>query len=82
VKPAYRQAGPNNLLIRDLKNTIMERIEALISKLKEQFEQQADTAQMLLTAQMLQQELYILREGAPQTLGTPKVAVIMPNGGN
>lgn len=55
----------------------MERIQLLIAKLKEQAEQQADAAQMLVTVQLLQQEL----TSQPQprrTLGTSKVAVVMP----
>ena len=35
----------------------MERIQAFINKLKEQLEQNADVAQMLVTVQLLQSEL-------------------------
>jgi hypothetical protein len=56
----------------------MERIGALIQKLKEQFEQHADPAQMQLTLQMLQQELSQLHKNSGRTLGTSKVAVVMP----
>src|SRR6478672_6598186 len=58
----------------------MERIETLISKLKDQFDQNADPAQLLATVQQLQNELSQLQRGAPKTLGTSKVAVMMPAG--
>jgi hypothetical protein len=58
----------------------MERIEALISKLKEQFEQKADPNQLLGTVQLLQFELTKLKSGNQQTLGTAKVAVMLPAG--
>jgi hypothetical protein len=57
----------------------MERIEALISKLKEQFEQKTDPNVMLGTVQLLQFELTKLRSGAAQSLGTAKVSVILPS---
>lgn len=56
----------------------MERIEALISKLKEQFGQNADPALMLGTVQLLQFELTKIKVNAQQNLGTAKVAVILP----
>jgi hypothetical protein len=56
----------------------MERIEALISKLKEQFGQHADPLLMLGTVQLLQFELTKLKSGSQQSLGTAKVAVILP----
>lgn len=56
----------------------MERIEALINKLKEQFDQHADPAQMQLTVQLLQQELSRVQPPS-KTLGTSKVAVVMPS---
>ncbi|MDZ4796365.1 MAG: hypothetical protein SGI83_19005 [Bacteroidota bacterium] len=56
----------------------MERIEALISKLKEQFEEQADPNLMLGTVQLLQFELTKLKSGNQQILGTAKVAVMLP----
>jgi hypothetical protein len=58
----------------------MERIQILISKLKEQFDQQVDPAQMLATVQQLQSELSRLQPRSPRTLGTSKVAVMMPAG--
>lgn len=56
----------------------MERIEALIGKLKEQFEQQADPNLLLGTVQLLQFELTKLKTSSQQSLGTAKVAVILP----
>jgi hypothetical protein len=57
----------------------MERIEALISKLKEQFDQQADPSLLLGTVQLLQFELTKLRSGNSYSLGTAKVAVVLPS---
>lgn len=56
----------------------MERIEALIQQLKEQFDQKADPGQLQRTVQMLQQEIARLQTPGPKTLGTSKVAVMMP----
>ena len=56
----------------------MERIQILISKLKEQAEQNASPSQMLLTVQMLQNELYQVQVNGNYTLGTSKVAVMLP----
>jgi len=56
----------------------MERIQVLISKLKDQFEQNADTAQMLVTVQLLQTELSQKQSTGKQFLGTSKVAVVLP----
>ncbi|MFI5128796.1 MAG: hypothetical protein ACHQFX_02345 [Chitinophagales bacterium] len=61
---------------------MMERIETLISKLKQQFDQNADPAQLLATVQQLQNELSQLQPRTPKTLGTSKVAVMMPAGMN
>lgn len=58
----------------------MERIEALIGKLKEQFDQQADPALLLGTVQLLQFELTKLKSAGQQSLGTAKVAVMLPVG--
>ena len=57
----------------------MERIGALISKLKEQFEEKADTAQLLMTIHLLQHELNQLQHQGSKTLGTSKVAVVLPS---
>lgn len=56
----------------------MERIEVLISKLKEQFQQNADPALLLGTVQLLQFELTKLQQNRSQSLGTAKVAVMLP----
>ena len=56
----------------------MERIEALITRLKEQFEQNTDPSILLGTVQLLQFELTKLRSNSQQSLGTPKVAVMLP----
>jgi len=55
----------------------MERIQALIAQLKELADRQADPAQMMLLVQLIQQELSA-RQHTPRTLGTSKVAVLMP----
>lgn len=60
------------------KCTTMERIEELINRLRMQFEQKADTAQLQLTVQLLQHELSQAPVVKPKTLGTSKVAVMMP----
>ncbi len=60
----------------------MERIGTLISKLKEQFEQNADPTQMLLTVQLLQIEFLQLQVNGSKSLGTSKVAVVMPHSTN
>jgi hypothetical protein len=56
----------------------MERIQILISKLKEQAEQNASPSHLLVTVQMLQNELYQAQVSGNQTLGTSKVAVMLP----
>ncbi|MBS1610843.1 MAG: hypothetical protein JSS70_19230 [Bacteroidetes bacterium] len=56
----------------------MERIQVLISKLNDQFQQKADPAQMLVTVQLLQAELGQQQVNNRQTLGTSKVAVVLP----
>lgn len=56
----------------------MERIESLLSKLNEQFQQNADPALLLGTVQLLQFELTKLRSNTQQSLGTAKVAVVLP----
>jgi len=58
----------------------MERIENLISKLRTQFDQKADPAQMLVIVQQLENELQQLQPRNPRILGTSKVAVMMPAG--
>lgn len=56
----------------------MERIEALINRLKEQSEQHADPAVLLGTVQLLQFELSKLHHSQRPVLGTAKVAVMLP----
>ncbi|MEJ7767543.1 MAG: hypothetical protein WKF89_07010 [Chitinophagaceae bacterium] len=57
----------------------MERIRALISKLKEQSEHQTNISGMMLTVQLIQGELAQLSSSEPQDRGTTKVAVVMPS---
>lgn len=59
------------------KCSTMERIQVLISKLKEQADRNADPAQILVTAQLLQNELMNMQQ-AKKTLGTSKISVVMP----
>ncbi len=56
----------------------MERIEALIIKLKDQFESKADPNLLLGTVQLLEFELTKLKTGNQPSLGTAKVAVMLP----
>lgn len=56
----------------------MERIESLIAKLKTQFEQKADPVLMLGTVQLLEFELTKMNSTNRQSLGTSKVAVVLP----
>jgi hypothetical protein len=60
----------------------MERIEALINKLKEQFEQNANPDQLQVTVQLLHHELSQLQHGRSQSLGTAKVSVVLPGSMN
>lgn len=57
----------------------MERIRALINKLHEQSEQNADAAVLTVTVQMLQAELAQWLASIPKQMGTSKVAVMMPS---
>ena len=56
----------------------MERIDILISKLNEQYQQKATAEQMLFTLQLLQNELSSKLQGN-KTLGTSKVSVVLPS---
>lgn len=56
----------------------MERIEVLIAKLNEQYQQKASSEQMLVTLQLLQNEL-TRQQQTNKTLGTSKVSVVMPS---
>jgi hypothetical protein len=60
------------------KSSTMERIQALINQLKQQAEANADPSQLLVTVQLLQNELMSRQQG-PRTLGTSKVAVVLPS---
>jgi hypothetical protein len=55
----------------------MERIQHLITKLQEQANQHAEPSQLLATVQQLQAELLSIQP-AKKSLGTSKVAVMMP----
>jgi hypothetical protein len=57
----------------------MERIQALINRLQEQVKHNADIAIMQGTLQLLQIELNQLQNSSAKTLGTSKVAVVMPS---
>ena len=56
----------------------MERIQTLINRLQEQVKQNAEVAHMQLTVQLLQAELNHLQKSSARTLGTSKVAVVLP----
>lgn len=56
----------------------MERIQVLLEKLQQQYQQKDDAASMLVTVQLLQNELLALQKNN-KVLGTSKVSVVMPN---
>ena len=56
----------------------MERLKQLIGKLNEQFEQNADNKQLLVTTQLIEAELMRLSSASRVAQGTSKVAVVMP----
>ena len=58
---------------------IMERLATLIGKLNEQFAQNADPAQLMVTIQLIQGELIRLSSTSGKSLSTSKVAVVMPS---
>ena len=58
----------------------MERLQQLIGKLNEQFEQKADPAQLLITTQLIETELLRLSAKTSQVYNSSKVAVVMPGG--
>lgn len=60
----------------------MERLADLISKLKEQFEQNADPSQLLIITQSIEAELAQRLVPARASLGSSKVSVVMPAGRN
>lgn len=55
----------------------MERVQVLIEKLQQQKQQNESIAQMLITVQLLQNELQTLQQNT-KVLGTSKVAVVLP----
>src|SRR5688572_7464002 len=59
----------------------MERLQQLIGKLNEQFEEKADPTQLLVTTQLIEKELLRLTSATAQLYSTSKVAVVMPNNG-
>lgn len=58
--------------------SVMERLKQLIGKLNEQFEQNADNKQLLVTTQLIEAELMRLSAAPRATAGSSKVAVVMP----
>lgn len=56
----------------------MERIEILISKLKDQYDQNAGASQMLMTVHLIENELAAHSIGQRKGLGTSKVSVVLP----
>lgn len=56
----------------------MERLQQLIGKLNEQFEQKADPTQLLVTTQLIEKELLRLTATSAQAYSTSKIAVVMP----
>jgi len=55
----------------------MERIQVLIEKLQQQYQQKENSSAMLVTLQLLQNELLAL-QNSNKVLGTSKVSVVMP----
>ena len=60
----------------------MERLAQLIGKLNEQFAQNADPFQLLVTAQLIETELVQMSTSTHRTVNTSKVAVVMPSNGH
>jgi len=58
----------------------MDRLSQLIGKLKEQFEQNADHAQLLTTTQMIESELRLLIAVPSRPMAASKISVVMPAG--
>jgi hypothetical protein len=57
----------------------MERLAQLIGKLNEQFAQNADPFQLLVTAQLIETELVQMSTSTHRPVSTSKVAVVMPS---
>jgi hypothetical protein len=60
----------------------MERLEQLIGKLKEQFEKNVPASQLLVITKQIEAELSRAGSKRASTIGTAKVAVVMPSAGN
>jgi hypothetical protein len=60
----------------------MERLAQLIGKLNEQFAQNADPFQLLVTTQLIETELVQMSTSTHRTANTSKVAVVMPANGH
>jgi hypothetical protein len=58
----------------------MERLQQLIGKLNEQFQEKADPTQLLVTTQAIEKELLRLTANKP-VYNSSKVAVVLPNNG-
>lgn len=58
----------------------MDRLSQLIGKLKEQFEQNADHSQLLVTTQMIESELRLLIAVPGRPVAAPRISVQMPAG--
>jgi hypothetical protein len=58
----------------------MDRLSQLIGKLKEQFEQNADHSQLLVTTQMIESELRLLIAVPGRPVAASKISVQMPAG--
>src|SRR5438132_9459169 len=56
----------------------MERLAELISKLKEQFEQKADSSKLLATTLLIERELMKLESVQTPVARSSKVSVVMP----
>jgi hypothetical protein len=56
----------------------MERLHLLIGKLNEQFQENADPTQLLVTTQLIEKELLRLTASTAHQYSTSKVAVVMP----
>jgi hypothetical protein len=59
----------------------MERLEQLIGKLKEQFEKNVHASQLLVITKQIEAELSRAGNKRSSTIGTAKVAVVMPSAG-
>lgn len=56
----------------------MERLAELIGKLKEQFDQRADSSKLLATTLLIERELMKLESAQPPVSRSSKVSVVMP----